>query len=66
MSALDRILLVGCGNMAGAMLRGWLSAGLAPDRFAVLDPGEPDLPPGVRRCAAVPVESPYDAVLLGI
>ncbi len=33
-----RMLLVGCGNMAGAMLDRWLVAGLDPARVAVVDP----------------------------
>lgn len=33
-----RMLLVGCGNMAGAMLDRWLAAGLDPARVAVVDP----------------------------
>ena len=33
-----RLLLVGCGNMAGAMLDRWLAAGLAADRVAIVDP----------------------------
>ncbi len=41
------VWLIGCGNMAGAMLDGWLLAGEAPDRFHVIDPGEPELPVGV-------------------
>lgn len=32
------ILLVGAGNMGGAMLAGWLSNGVSPGRIAVLDP----------------------------
>jgi pyrroline-5-carboxylate reductase len=31
-----QVVLVGCGRMGGALLRGWLAAGLAP--VAVLDP----------------------------
>ena len=34
----DRLLLVGCGNMAGAMLDRWLTAGLDPARVAIVDP----------------------------
>ena len=48
------ILIVGCGNMAGAMLRGWLAAGLDPSRFAVFDPFARELPEGVRRLDALP------------
>src|SRR3546814_17173684 len=33
-----RLLLVGCGNMAGAMLDRWLAAGLDPAGVAVVDP----------------------------
>ena len=33
-----RMLLVGCGNMAGAMLDRWLQAGLDPSAVAIVDP----------------------------
>jgi len=33
-----RILLIGCGNMAGAMLDRWLAAGLDPAQVAIVDP----------------------------
>ena len=46
---LETILLIGCGNMGGAMLAGWLAAGLAPSRFTVVDPMLAEAPPGVRR-----------------
>ncbi|WP_432768186.1 MAG: pyrroline-5-carboxylate reductase [Sphingopyxis sp.] len=36
-----RLLLVGCGNMAGAMLDRWLTEGLAPAQVAVVDPAAP-------------------------
>jgi pyrroline-5-carboxylate reductase len=32
------LVLVGAGKMGGAMLRGWLAGGLAPDGVALLDP----------------------------
>lgn len=32
------LVLVGCGRMGGAMLRGWLARGLAPGAVTVLDP----------------------------
>jgi pyrroline-5-carboxylate reductase len=32
------IVLVGAGNMGGAMLQGWLGLGLAPERVVILDP----------------------------
>ena len=62
----DRILLVGCGNMAGAMLQGWLAAGLDPARFAVFDPFARELPAGVRRLEALPQHAAFDAILLGV
>ncbi|WP_422062064.1 pyrroline-5-carboxylate reductase family protein [Sphingopyxis sp.] len=33
-----RLLLVGCGNMAGAMLDRWLTAGLDPALVTIIDP----------------------------
>ena len=33
-----RLLLVGCGNMAGAMLDRWLAAGLNPELVTIVDP----------------------------
>lgn len=48
------------------MLAGWLAAGEAPPRFAVLDPALPEAPEGValyREAAEVP--GVHDAVLLG-
>lgn len=40
--------------MGGAMLRGWLAQGLAPDRLTVIDPALPELPAGVRSLNALP------------
>lgn len=62
----DSILIVGCGNMAGAMLEGWLAAGLAPGRFTVVDPAARELPAGVRSLAALPEGETFEAILLGI
>ncbi len=42
-----RLLIVGCGNMGGAMLAGWLAAGVEPKRFAVLDPALAKVADGV-------------------
>ncbi len=35
----DRLLLVGCGKMGGALLRGWLERGLDPGKVTVVEPG---------------------------
>ena len=66
MPQIENILLVGCGNMAGAMLRGWLAGGLAAERFTVTDPARPSLPEGVRSLEAIPQEGEFDAILLGV
>lgn len=62
----NNLLIIGCGNMGGAMLAGWLAAGEEPARFSVLDPALPEAPAGValyREASAVPGE--HDAVMLG-
>lgn len=63
---INHLLIIGCGNMGGAMLAGWLAAGEDPARFAVLDPALVEAPEGValyRNAAEVP--GVHDAVLLG-
>ncbi len=37
-----KLLLVGAGNLGGALLRGWLASGMEPDRIVVQDPAPPD------------------------
>ena len=65
MAEAGSILICGCGNMGGAMLAGWLGAGLDPARFTVVDPVLAAAPPGVRLLREIPVER-FDCVLLGI
>lgn len=65
MARLDRVLIVGCGNMGGAMLQGWLAGGVSPERFTVADPNLKDAPAGVRVVPHVP-DAIFDAVLLGV
>lgn len=63
---MEQLLIIGCGNMGGAMLAGWLAAGESPSRFAVLDPALPEAPEGValyRYAGELP--GTHDAVLLG-
>ena len=62
----DHILLVGCGNMAGAMLEGWLAGGLDPARFTAIEPSDKPTPEGVARHRAVPEAGHFDAILLGV
>lgn len=60
------LLLVGAGNMGGAMLRRWLEAGLDPAQVTVVSPSGRVLPAGVRVVAAVPADEPFDIVMLGM
>jgi pyrroline-5-carboxylate reductase len=62
------LLLVGCGNMGGAMLAGWLAGGIAPGRLTVLDPALPAARPGVRLVRDVDALAgqAFDVVMLGI
>ena len=65
---INQLLIVGCGNMGGAMLAGWLAAGEPPVRFAVLDPALPEAPAGValyRTAEEAAAAGAHDAVLLG-
>ena len=61
----DKILLIGCGNMGGAMLAGWLAGGLDPARFTVVDPVLAEAPAGVSLLREFP-DRPFDAILLGV
>ena len=60
----DSIWLIGCGNMGGAMLRGWIADGVSPARITVIDPAMPNVPEGVRVLASPPQNEPSPAVLL--
>lgn len=63
----SKILIFGCGNMGGAMLRGWLAAGMEAARFVVIDPAVRDLPEGVMvHRSAQEAEGTFETVLLGI
>jgi pyrroline-5-carboxylate reductase len=65
---INHLLIIGCGNMGGAMLAGWLAAGESPARFAVLDPAMAEAPTGValyRSADEAAAAGRHDAVLLG-
>lgn len=62
---MDSVLLVGCGNMGGAMLAGWLADGMAPSRFSVVDPVLAQVPAGVTLLRSLPAGH-FDAILLGV
>ena len=62
-----KMLIFGCGNMGGAMLRGWIAGGIDPAHFIVVDPYAKDLPDGVTHYVnAGDVDGTFDALLLGI
>ena len=61
----ERILMVGCGNMAGAMLEGWLAGGMDASAFTVVDPAREQAPGGIAVQRDLPKEGDFDAVLLG-
>ncbi|HEY0271089.1 MAG TPA: pyrroline-5-carboxylate reductase [Sphingomonas sp.] len=58
------IWLVGAGNMGGAMLRGWIAAGIAPARITVIDPSSPAVPEGVSVLPVAPIDGESPAVLV--
>ncbi|MFV0645429.1 MAG: pyrroline-5-carboxylate reductase [Sphingomonadaceae bacterium] len=61
------LLFIGCGNMGGAMLQGWLASGLEADRFTIIDPMLDSAPDGVRlhRSLSEVYGKSFDAILLG-
>jgi pyrroline-5-carboxylate reductase len=62
-----RLWLVGCGNMAGAMLRRWIEAGVvAPENVFVVNRHDRELPAGVRQGRAFPDEPAPDFIQLGM
>lgn len=67
---LARIWVVGCGQMAGALLARWLELGLPPASVLAVDPAPRALPEGVA-CVATPAEAAATApgptlVVLGV
>ena len=62
---MQSILIVGCGNMGGAMLAGWLAGGRDPAEFTVVDPLLGGAPAGVTLVRELP-SARFDAILLGI
>lgn len=58
--------LIGCGNMAGAMLQGWLASGADPSRFTVIRPSGTPVATGVRVLSALPEDEVPALVMLGV
>ena len=74
-AAAGRMLMFGCGNMGGAMLRRWLTAGLDPRQVTVISPSGRTLPEGVRvlpyydpveLSAQHPGEDDFDTIVLAM
>lgn len=58
------ILVYGYGTMAGAMVDGWLRAGMDPARITAYNPRHKQVPDGVNLVTQLP-DRPFDAVVLG-
>jgi pyrroline-5-carboxylate reductase len=60
------LLMIGCGNMAGAMLEGWLAAGADPRMISVVRPSGRPPAPGIRTLTGLPEDEVPALVLLGV
>lgn len=60
------VWLIGCGNMAGAMLSRWLETGLDPSCVTVVRPSGAPVAEGVRVVTQVPDEPPPELLMLGV
>lgn len=60
------LFLIGCGNMAGAMLEGWLAAGADPRLITVVRPSGRAPAEGIRTLTALPEDEVPALVLLGV
>ena len=58
--------MIGCGNMAGAMLDGWLAAGIDAAAVTVVRPSGTPAPGGVRTLTALPLDETPAIVQLGV
>lgn len=65
MGQLRKLLIVGLGNMSGAMLAGWLAKGHAANRFAALGRRPIEAPDGVETFTDASAPRGHDALLLG-
>jgi pyrroline-5-carboxylate reductase len=61
----DTLLMIGAGNMGGAMLSRWLDAGMDPQTVTVVSPSGRAMPEGVGVVRAIP-DGPVDTLLLGL
>lgn len=63
--AAGRLLMIGAGNMGGAMLRRWLDTGLPAAAVTVVSPSGRPMPDGVRVVDAIPA-APFDTIILAM
>ena len=66
MSDIESILIVGLGNMSGAILDGWLASGMDSASFTAIDPQVEKAPEGVRLLREAPGTGEFDLVLFGV
>ena len=64
--AAGRLLMVGAGNMGGAMLARWLATGMPADAVTVVSPSGRAMPGGVRVVSEIPASAVFDTILLGL
>lgn len=60
----DRIWVIGCGNMGGAILQAWLDQGAPAANISVIDPNPSRLPAGLTATGNFPAEVEPDLILL--
>ena len=58
MTISGHLLLVGCGKMGGAMLRGWLQRGVRPGDVTVVEPNPAAWPTWRRRASGSSTTQP--------
>ena len=58
--------LIGCGNMAGAMLERWLAAGIDPHKVTVIRPSGRPVAEGVRVLTKLPEDEVPALAMLGV
>lgn len=63
--AAGRLLMIGAGNMGGAMLGRWLESGVDADRVTVVSPSRRTMPDGVRVVTAIPATD-FDTIVLAL
>lgn len=64
-ASIDSVLIIGYGNMASAMVEGWLSAGYDTAMFTAYHPSRASAAHGIKMVNALP-DTHFDAVILGV